>query len=53
MQEREEALKLAEQTNESRARFMSILGHDLRSPLNTIVMAATFAENGNARSDKK
>lgn len=41
-EEREEALKLAEQTSEARARFMSILGHDLRNPLNTIVMAANL-----------
>jgi signal transduction histidine kinase len=42
----EEALKLAEQTNEGRARFMGILGHDLRNPLNTIVMAANLLKMG-------
>ncbi|CAN5503248.1 HAMP domain-containing sensor histidine kinase [soil metagenome] len=41
-EEREEALKLATQTSEARARFMSILGHDLRNPLNTIIMAANI-----------
>jgi sigma-B regulation protein RsbU (phosphoserine phosphatase) len=41
-QEREGVLKLAEQSNEMRARFMSILGHDLRNPLSTIMMAATM-----------
>lgn len=51
-QESEEALKLANQSNESRARFMSILGHDLRSPLNTIVMAATLQKMNPPGSDK-
>lgn len=44
--EREEALKLARQSSDRRARFMSILGHDLRNPLNTIIMAATLQEQG-------
>ncbi len=44
--EREVALNLAEQTSEARARFMSILGHDLRNPLNTIVMAANLQKMG-------
>ena len=45
-QESEESLKLAERSNEARARFMGILGHDLRSPLNTIAMAATLQKKG-------
>lgn len=44
--EREEALRLAEKSNETRARFMGVLGHDLRSPLNTIVMAANIQKKG-------
>lgn len=51
-QEAAETLKLAEQSNESRARFMSILGHDLRSPLNTIVMAATLQKMSPPDSEK-
>lgn len=51
-QEGEESLKLVTQSNESRARFMSILGHDLRSPLNTIVMAATLQKMSPPDSDK-
>ena len=47
-----ESLKLVEQSNEARARFMSILGHDLRSPLNTIVMAATLQKMSSPDSDK-
>ena len=45
--ELDEALKLANQTNETRARFMGILGHDLRNPLNTILMAATVQQDSN------
>ena len=45
-------LKLTEQSNDARARFMSILGHDLRSPLNTIVMAATLQKMSPNGSDK-
>ena len=51
-QDGEESLKLVTQSNESRARFMSILGHDLRSPLNTIVMAATLQKMSPPESDK-
>ena len=47
-----ELLKLTEQSNESRARFMGILGHDLRSPLNTIVMAATLQKMSPPDSEK-
>jgi signal transduction histidine kinase len=43
--ELDEALKLANRTNEARARFLSILGHDLRSPLNTIISAATMQQS--------
>lgn len=43
--ELEESLKLAHRTNEARARFMSILGHDLRSPLSTITSAARLLKN--------
>ncbi len=50
--ELDEALKLANQTNETRARFMGILGHDLRNPLNTIVMAATLQQGGSLDADK-
>lgn len=50
--ELDEALKLANQTNETRARFMGILGHDLRNPLNTIVMAATLQQGGKLDADK-
>ena len=51
-QESAETLKLAERSNEARARFMSILGHDLRSPLNTIVMAATLQKMSQPGSEK-
>lgn len=51
-QEREETLKLSNQTNEARARFMAILGHDLRSPLNTVVMAASIQKLGQLDADK-
>ncbi len=51
-QEREETLKLTQQSNDARARFMGILGHDLRSPLNTIVMAATLQKMSPPDSDK-
>ena len=44
--ELDEALKLANRTNEARARFLGILGHDLRSPLNTIITAATMQKSG-------
>lgn len=44
--ELEEALKSATQSSERRARFMSILGHDLRSPLNTIRTAAILQKKG-------
>lgn len=50
--EREEALTLARQSSDRRARFMSILGHDLRNPLNTIIMAATLQEQGALDRDK-
>ena len=50
--ELDEALKFANQTNETRARFMGILGHDLRNPLNTIVMAATLQQGGELTADK-
>lgn len=50
--ESEEALKLAKQTNITRARFMGILGHDLRSPLNTIMMAASILKLGKLDGDK-
>lgn len=45
-QEDEELLKLVQQSNESRARFMGILGHDLRNPLNTIITAANLQKLG-------
>lgn len=48
----DESLKLAHQTNETRARFMGILGHDLRNPLNTIVMAATLQQSGKLDTEK-
>lgn len=48
----DEALKLANRTNETRARFLGILGHDLRSPLNTIVAAATLQQSGNLDAEK-
>lgn len=48
----EESLKLAQQSNEARARFMGILGHDLRSPLNTIMMAANLQKKGILDSEK-
>jgi len=51
-QEGEELLKLAQQSNESRARFMGILGHDLRNPLNTIVMAANLQKQGTLAPEK-
>lgn len=50
--ELDEALKLANLTNESRARFMGILGHDLRNPLNTIIMAATLLQGGKLDAEK-
>lgn len=50
--EREEALKLARQSDQAKARFMSILGHDLRSPLNTIMMAATVQKMGKLDAEK-
>lgn len=50
--EREEELKLARQSSERRARFMGILGHDLRSPLNTIVMAATMQKRGQLSAEQ-
>lgn len=48
-----EALKLANQTIETRARFMGILGHDLRNPLNTIMMAANIQKRGGALDAEK
>jgi len=51
-QEGEDLLRLTQQSNESRARFMSILGHDLRSPLNTIVMAANLQKQGTLAPEK-
>jgi signal transduction histidine kinase len=51
-QDREEALKLAKQTNETRARFMGILGHDLRSPLSTIMMAASIQKLSELEKNK-
>lgn len=51
-QEGEELLKLTQQSNESRARFMSILGHDLRGPLSTIVMAATLQKQDSLTPEK-
>lgn len=50
--EREEALKQAQQSSERRARFMGILGHDLRSPLNTIIMAATLQKQASLNLKK-
>lgn len=50
--ELDEALKLANQNNEARARFLGTLGHDLRSPLNTIVMAAHLLQGGKLDADK-
>lgn len=49
---RETALKKAIDSNEARARFMSILGHDLRGPLNTIVMAANIQKMGKLDKEK-
>lgn len=49
--ELDEALKLANQANEARARFTSILGHDLRNPLNSIVMAATILQRENISAE--
>ena len=51
-QEGEDLLKLTQQSNESRARFMGILGHDLRSPLSTIMMAASLQKQGVLDSEK-
>ncbi len=45
--EREEILKTAMAKSESQHRFMSILGHDLRNPLNTILMASTLQKQEN------
>lgn len=49
---RETALKESIQTSEARARFMSILGHDLRGPLNTIVMAANIQKTAKLDEEK-
>ena len=51
-QESEELLKLTQQSNESRARFMGILGHDLRNPLNTIIAAANLQKMGTLAPEK-
>jgi signal transduction histidine kinase len=51
-QKREGDLILAEQTNDTRARFMSILGHDLRNPLSTIMMAATMLKRGDLEPEQ-
>lgn len=48
----DEALKLAHQTNETRARFMGILGHDLRNPLSTITMGANLLKGGKLSADE-
>lgn len=41
-QERQQELENAVAESETQRRFMSILGHDLKNPLNTIVMAANL-----------
>lgn len=48
----EAALKLSVQNNDRKARFMGILGHDLRSPLNTISMAAILQKQGGLTPEK-
>lgn len=48
-----EKLETAKELSETRTRLMSILGHDLRNPLNTILMAAKIQlrnENADAQT---
>ncbi len=44
--EREAELVKVSAESETQRRFMSILGHDLRNPLNTILMAANLQKQG-------
>ncbi|MEP0547067.1 MAG: HAMP domain-containing sensor histidine kinase [Rhodothermales bacterium] len=41
-----QAKHVAEEANRARARFLSILSHDLRAPLSAINMAATILQSG-------
>lgn len=43
----ESAIKFSDQTGRMRDTFLAILGHDLRSPLTTMVMAGTFLTRKN------
>ncbi|MEO6589968.1 MAG: HAMP domain-containing sensor histidine kinase [Pyrinomonadaceae bacterium] len=51
--EREEILKTAMAKTESQHRFMSILGHDLRNPLNTILVASTLQQQENTSEPER
>ncbi len=50
--ERQKELEQAVTENESQRRFMSVLGHDLKNPLSTIVMAATLQKNNTLTAEK-
>lgn len=51
--EREEILKTAMAQTETQHRFMSILGHDLRNPLNMILMASNLQKKESITEEKR
>jgi signal transduction histidine kinase len=48
----ESTARYSETVNNTREQFLAILGHDLRNPLNAIIMGATFLTKSESLDDK-